>query len=86
MFPVSGNWETRVSGITVVKKNWADAIDASFNGLYGGTKSLVSMLLDGAGYQASSVAAGGLALGITEADDVPNIGINTSVATRLLVL
>jgi len=58
MFPVSGNWETRISGVTTVKKAWADSLDAALAGLYGGTRTVVSLSADGLGNQPSSSAAG----------------------------
>lgn len=57
-YPVSGNYEVRVSGTTTVKKAWADANDAALNGIYGGTKTLVSVQTDATGYQAATANAG----------------------------
>jgi hypothetical protein len=57
-WPVSGTWEARVSGVTVIKVSWAAALDAALNGLYGGTKTIVSLDVDGVGDQAAGAAAG----------------------------
>lgn len=56
-FPVSGNFEARVSDVTVVKKTYADALDAAFNGLYGATRSVLGLALDATGYVVQTVAS-----------------------------
>ena len=52
MYPVSGNWETRISGVTTIKKAWADATDAALNGLYSGNRSVLGLVFGQAGYAA----------------------------------
>jgi len=61
MFPLSGNWETRISGVTTVKKAWADSVDAALGGLYGGTRTVVSLSADALGDRPSTAAAGDVA-------------------------
>ena len=56
-WPVSGNYETRTSLVTTVKKAWADALDAALNGLYGGTKTVKLLTVDGVGYQSPPALA-----------------------------
>lgn len=58
MWPVSGPFEVRQPGVTVVKAAWADAIDEVLNGITGGTHSLKALYLDGIGWQASAITDG----------------------------
>src|SRR4051812_15661225 len=60
MYPISGTWETRQSGVTTIKKDWADATDASINGIYGGTKTIKTLQVDGIGYQNTINAPGSI--------------------------
>lgn len=58
MWPVSGNWETRTPGQTVIKAAWGDAIDAALNGVIGGSKTIKAIYVDGIGYQPSALGDG----------------------------
>ena len=48
-WPVSGTYEARVSGSTVVKKAWADALDGVLNSLFSGTATLLGLAFDQTG-------------------------------------
>ena len=48
-WPVSGPYEARVSGTTVIKKQWADDMDTRWNGLFAGTRSLLGAVFDATG-------------------------------------
>lgn len=58
MWPVTGTWEPRTPGQTVIKAAWADALDAALNGLYGGSRTVKALYVDGVGYQPSALANG----------------------------
>jgi len=57
-WPVNAFYESLVAGVTTVKKTLGDAIQQSIINLYGGTKTLVSLDVDGVGDQAATAAAG----------------------------
>lgn len=67
-FPIAGPFETRVAGTTIIKKSYADAVDAAFNGLYGATKSIVGLTLDGTGDVASTPLPAAVAFNINSGD------------------
>lgn len=57
-YPISGNYETRTPGTTIIKAAWGDTVDANITGIIGGSKSIKSLWVDGVGNAASIVGSG----------------------------
>lgn len=57
-WPVDAAFEVITAGVTTAKKTLADALQNALIGLYGGTKTVISIQADGTGNQASTANSG----------------------------